>query len=60
MYIYMGKGLAAKVQLENHLVSGLAYGIAQTAVVFEVSTDILSITTCPKHHYVRTIRVYLS
>ena len=56
----MGKGLAAKVQLENHLVSGLAYGIAQTAVVFEVSTDILSITTCPKHHYVRTIRVYLS
>ena len=29
----MGKGRAAGVQPENHVVSGTAYGIAQTAVV---------------------------
>ena len=34
----MGKGGAAGVQLENH-VSGITYGIAQTAAVCVVSPD---------------------
>ena len=55
----MGKGRAAGVQRENH-VSGIAYGIAETAVVCIVSPDIIPITACPYNHYVRTIRFFLS
>ena len=55
----MGKGREAGVQRENH-VSGIAYGIDETAVVCVVSPDIIPITTCPYNHYVRTIRFFLS
>ena len=37
----MGKDRAAAVQLENHVVSGIAYRIAQTAVVCVESPDII-------------------
>ena len=40
----MGKGLSVGVQLENYVVSGIAYGIVQTAVVCVVYPDIISIT----------------
>ena len=38
----MGKRRAREVQLEDHVVSGIAYGIAQTAVVWVVFPDIIS------------------
>ena len=46
----MGKGLAAGVHLKNH-VSGIAYGMGQTAVERVVSPDIISITACPQNHF---------
>ena len=45
--LYMRKFRAARVQFDNHVVSGIAYGIAQTAVVCVVPPDIISITACP-------------
>ena len=41
--VYIGKGRASGVQLENH-VYGIADGIAQTDVV---SPDTISIIACP-------------
>ena len=46
-YKYNGKYREAGVQLENYVVSGIAYSIAQTAVVCVISPDIISITACP-------------
>ena len=37
----------AGVQLENHVVSGIAYGIAQTAAVLKQYPDIISTTDRP-------------
>ena len=47
-YYVFGKGRAAGVQLENHI-CGMAYSIAQTAIVCFVSPNIyqVSITACP-------------
>ena len=56
----MRKFRAARVQFDNHVVSGIAYGIAQTAVVCVVPPDIISITACPKNYYPRTIHFHSS
>ena len=51
----MGKGRAAGAQLGNHVISGIACGIAQTAVVCVESPGIISITACPLNLYVRIL-----
>ena len=47
LYINMRKDRVAGVQLENHVVSGIAYGIAQTAAVCKEYPDIVSTTDRP-------------
>ena len=47
----MGKCRATGVKLYKQVLSGNAYIIAQTAVVYVVSPDIISITACPQNHF---------
>ena len=56
----MGKCRATGVKLYKQVLSGNAYIIAQTTVVYVVSPDIISITACPYNRYARNIRFYLS